>query len=235
MLFRSEHLKLYVQWVNLQFEVFDKSSGSLIHGPIYGNTLWTGFGGACETSDNGDIVAEYDKVAKVWVMSQHAYGSSGGAPYYLCVAVSTSSDATGTWNLYAFTLPNNFPDYPKLAVWPDAYYISINEQNPTTFANLGGLVCALDRLDMLAGATALPAQCFQMPVTYQSLLPSDLDGTILPPIGSPNYFLDLGSNSLNLWQFHVDWQTPANTTFNGPTVVPVSTFQIGRASCRERV
>jgi len=214
----------YVQWVNLQFEVFEKSSGSLIYGPIYGNTLWAGFGGPCETSDDGDIVAEYDKIANVWVMSQHAYGSSGDAPFYLCVAVSTSSDATGTWNLYAFTLPSNFPDYPKLAVWPDAYYISINEQNPTTFANLGGLVCALDRQDMLAGATALPAQCFVMPITYQSLLPSDLDGTILPPIGSPNYFLNMGSNSLNLWRFHVDWQTPANTTFTGPTVVPVSTF-----------
>lgn len=214
----------YLQWVNLQFEVFDKTTGALLYGPFYGNTLWTGFGGPCETSDDGDIVAEYDKIANVWVMSQHAYGSSGTAPFYLCVAVSNSSDASGTWNLYAFTLPSNFPDYPKLAVWPDAYYVSINEQNPVTFANLGGLICALDRQNMLAGAATNPAQCFEMSFAYQSLLPSDLDGSILPPAGSPNYVLDLGTNSLNLWQFHVDWQTPANTTFTGPVAIPVATF-----------
>jgi hypothetical protein len=214
----------YVQWVNLSFEVFDKPSGNRVLGPLYGNTLWTGFGGPCETSEDGDIIAEYDKIAGVWVMSQHAYGVSGGAPFYLCVAVSKTSDATGAWNLYAFTLPSNFPDYPKLAVWPDAYYVSINEQNPTTFANLGALVCALDRQSMIGGKPASPIQCFQLPTTYQSLLPSDLDGLILPPAGSPNYFLNLGSNSLNLWQFHVDWKVPTNSTFTGPTVVPVTIF-----------
>ncbi len=214
----------YVQWVNLSLEVFDKATGSLILGPIYGNTLWTGFGGPCETSDNGDIVAEYDRIANVWVMSQHAYGASGAAPFYLCVAVSQTSDATGSWNLYAFTLPPNFPDYPKLAVWPDAYYVSVNEQNPVTFANLGGLACALDRKSMIAGTTASPAQCFELSITYQSLLPSDLDGSIAPPVGSPNYFINLGANSLNLWNFHVDWTTPSNTTFTGPTVLPVSLF-----------
>ena len=212
----------YVQWVNVSFEVFDKSSGSLLLGPVYGNTLWSGFGGPCEMDEDGDIIAEYDKIAGRWVMSQHAFGS--GAPYYLCVAVSKTSDATGAWNLYSFLLPSNFPDYPKLAVWPDAYYVSINEQNPNTFANLGALVCALDRVSMVAGTAASPAQCIQMPINYQSLLPSDLDGTILPPAGSPNYFLNLGSNSLNLWQFHVDWQTPANTTFTGPTLIPVTVF-----------
>ena len=214
----------YVQWVNVSFEVFDKSSGNRLLGPLYGNTLWTGFGGPCETSEDGDIIAEYDKVAGVWVMSQHAYGASGGAPFYLCVAVSKTSDATGAWNLYAFTLPPNFPDYPKLAVWPDAYYVSINEQNPLTFANLGALVCALDRQSMIGGNPASPIQCFQLSTTYQSLLPSDLDGSILPPAGSPNYFLNLGSNSLNLWQFHVDWKIPTNSTFTGPTVVPVTIF-----------
>lgn len=213
----------YVQWVNLSFSVFDKSSGALLYGPAAGNTLWTGFGGPCETSNDGDIVVDYDKIANVWVMSQHAYANSG-APFYLCIAVSTSSDATGTWNRYAVSLPNYFPDYPKLAVWPDAYYVSINEQNPITFGNLGALVCALDRQSMLLGVTPSPSQCFQLPVAYQSLLPSDLDGATLPPSGAPNYFLNLGSNSLNLWKFHVDWKTPANTTFTGPIAIPVSVF-----------
>jgi hypothetical protein len=56
------------------------------------------------------------------------------------------------------------------------------------------------------------------------LLPSDLDGTTLPPAGSPNFFLNFGTNSLNLWKFHVDWANSANTTLAGPTNIPVATF-----------
>jgi len=37
----------YVQWVNVSFKVFDKTNGNLLLGPIYGTTLWTGFGGPC--------------------------------------------------------------------------------------------------------------------------------------------------------------------------------------------
>jgi hypothetical protein len=212
----------YVQWVNTSYGVFDKTSGSLIAGPFYGNTLWKGFGGPCENDEDGDILAQYDKLANVWVMSQHAY-SSGSGPFYFCVAVSRTSDATGSWNLYSFLLGNNFPDYPKLAVWPDGYYLSINQQSALTFQNIGALICALDRSSMIAGTTANPMQCFTLS-TDESLLPSDLDGTVLPPAGSPNYFVNLAANSLNLWKFHVDWTTPANTSLSGPTAIPVSSF-----------
>lgn len=223
----------YVQWVNISYSIFSKSSGTRLLGPIYANTLWTGFGGPCETNDDGDPMVEYDKIANVWVMAQHAYSSSSG-PFYYCVAVSKTSDATGAWNLYSFTLPTEFPDYPKLGVWPDAYYVSINEQDPLTFKNLGGMACALDRASMIAGTTARAMQCFSPASTYESLLPSDLDGSILPPAGSPNYFLNVGSNSLNMWKFHVDWNTPANSTFQGPTAIAVTAFKEacgGSSSC----
>jgi Abnormal spindle-like microcephaly-assoc'd, ASPM-SPD-2-Hydin len=214
----------YVQSVNVSYKIFDKVTGNLLLGPVLANTLWTGFGGPCETSDDGDPIVEYDKMANVWVMAQHAYAANG-APFYYCVAVSKTSDATGAWNLYAFLLPSLFPDYPKLGVWPDAYYVSINEQDPSSFKNLGALVCALDRSSMIAGTTASPMQCFNPPSNFESLLPSDLDGSILPPTGSPNYFMNMGVNSLNMWQFHVDWTTPANSTFTGPTTIPVSLFK----------
>ena len=42
-------LTQYVQWVNSSFAVFDKSNGAIIAGPTPGNTLFTGFGGPCET------------------------------------------------------------------------------------------------------------------------------------------------------------------------------------------
>ncbi len=210
----------YFQWVNTDFEVFNKTSGASIYGPFDASTLWSGFP-PCNSTDEDDVVVEYDKMANVWVLEQHVAPGSGSN--YQCIAVSTSSDATGTYNRYVFNLPSNFPDYPKISVWPDAYYLTINEQDPTSFAALGAYVCALDRSSMLAGKAAT-AQCFQLSSLYNSLLPADLDGSILPPTGAPNYLMNLGNNSLNLWQFHVDWQNPANTTLKGPTNLPVSSF-----------
>ena len=215
-------LTQFFQWVNVDFQIFDKNTGASIFGPADAATLWTGFS-PCNTTDDSDVVVEYDKVANVWVLEQHVAGAGGSN--FQCIAVSTSSDATGTYNRYAFALPSNFPDYPKISVWPDAYYLTMNEQAPGTFAPLGAYVCALDRSSMLAGNPAT-SQCFQLNSTFTSLLPADLDGSIQPPAGAPNYLMNLGGNnaSLNLWQFHVDWNNPANTTLTGPTNLPVASF-----------
>lgn len=133
----------FVEWVNVSFSVFDKGTGNLIKGPVLGNTLWQGFGGECETTNSGDPIAQYDKAAGRWVMTQRA--SPSGGPYYQCVAVSTTSDATGAFNRYAFSLPNDFPDYPKIGVWSDAYYLSIDMETLNPFSHIGPYLCALDR------------------------------------------------------------------------------------------
>jgi hypothetical protein len=51
----------FVQWVNVEYNVYDKKSGALILGPIQGNSFWSGFGGSCETRNDGDIIIQYDK------------------------------------------------------------------------------------------------------------------------------------------------------------------------------
>ena len=211
----------YVQWVNESFAVFDKATGAIASGfPKAGNALWAGFGGGCQTNNDGDPIVQYDKAANRWILTQF-YVST--LPYLQCVAVSTTSDATGTYNRYAFSYGNTqFPDYPKLGVWPDAYYISFNIfNNGTSFA--GSKVCAYDRTAMLAGGAATQV-CFQLSTSFGGLLPSDLDGTTAPPVGSPNFFLNFGTNSLNLWKLHVDFTTPANSTLTGPTNFAVAAF-----------
>ena len=208
----------YVQWVNTSFAVFDKTTGAIVYGPAAGNTLWTGFGGGCETNNDGDPIVQYDKAANRWVMTQFSVSTT---PYLQCVAVSTTSDATGTYNRYAFDYASTqFPDYPKLGVWPDAYYITFNM---FTSNFIGPKVCAYDRARMLAGAAA-SQQCFQLSNSYGSLLPGDLDGTTPPPAGSPNPVLSFGTNSLNLWRFHVDWANSANSSLSGPVNLPVASF-----------
>jgi len=210
----------YVQIVNLDLAVFDKQSGAVVYGPVPINTLFSGFGGACEASNNGDPIAEYDKMANRWVITQFAIDF--GPPFLQCVAVSTSPDATGTYNRYAFAF-DNFNDYPKLGVWPDGYYMSFNMFQSGFGGFIGPRACALDRKRMLAGQSAT-MQCFQLSSSQGTLLPSDQDGPSVPPVGSPNYFLSFGTNSLQEWKFHADFSNPSNTTFTGPTVIPVAAF-----------
>src|SRR5579859_1357309 len=61
----------YVQWVNTDFAVFDKTTGAIASGfPKPGNSIWSGFGSGCETNNDGDPIAQYDKAANRWVMTQ---------------------------------------------------------------------------------------------------------------------------------------------------------------------
>jgi hypothetical protein len=162
----------YVQWVNVSFAVFDKATGTKLYGPAGGNTLWTGFGGPCESRNDGDPIVQYDQLANRWVMTQFALVSGN---YLQCVAVSQTSDALGAWYRYAFSY-ESFPDYPKLSVWPDAYYITFNMFGASGASFTGGRVCAYDRAKMLSG---LPAtQICRHENTQGSFLASDLEGTV---------------------------------------------------------
>ncbi|HEY6963374.1 MAG TPA: hypothetical protein VI408_15930 [Gaiellaceae bacterium] len=206
-----------VEIVNSAFAVFNKSGG-VVYGPVQTNTLWSGFGGGCQSNNDGDATVAYDRLSDRWIISQFSVSTT---PYLQCVAVSTGSDPTGSYYRYAFQYAD-FPDYPKLGVWPDAYYTTFNMfKNGTTFA--GPQVCAYDRAKMLQGQAATQ-QCFQLGTAYGGLLPSDVDGPTPPPAGSPNYILGFGTNVLQLWKFHVDWTTSANSTLTGPTNIPVASF-----------
>jgi hypothetical protein len=209
----------YVQIVNSSFGVFDKTTGALLMPVADTNTVWAGFGGGCDTNNDGDGVVKYDRIANRWVISQLSVSTT---PFTECIAVSKTSDATGAYNRYAFTYGTDFDDYPKFGVWPDAYYVTYNIfANGSSFS--GARLCALNRAKMLAGNRA-KQQCFQLSTAFGGVLPADLDGANPPPAGSPNYMVNFGANTLNLWKFHVDWATPANTTLTGPTSIAVPAF-----------
>jgi hypothetical protein len=169
--------------------VFNKNGGALVMGPVPGNTLFAGFGGACQTQNDGDPIVMYDKAAGRWVLSQF----TSTAPFLECVAVSTTSDATGTYNRYAFAMGPNFADYPHLGVWPDGYYFSFNVfQPPEPFLLLGGRACGFQRSAMLTGGPATQI-CFDSSETF-GMVPSDWNGATAPPAGSPNHFVQFGAN-----------------------------------------
>ena len=95
-----------VEWVNVAYEIFNKTTGSVEVGPIQGNLLWQSLGGACFQNNDGDIIVQWDRTAHRWLLAQNVFN---GPPYYACVAVSTSNDATGSYYLYAFPLEPGFP------------------------------------------------------------------------------------------------------------------------------
>jgi len=210
-----------VETVNTDLAVFNKTTGTIVFGPVAINTLWAGFGGGCQVDNDGDPIVTYDRLADRWIISQFQVTST---PFQQCVAVSKTADPTGAYFRYAFNY-SGFPDYPKMGVWPDAYYVSYNMFNNAGTSFLGSQVCAFDRARMLTGAAATQ-QCFSTSTSFGGLLPADLDGTLLPPTGAPNPVMALGATSTSLayWKFHVDWTTPANSTFTGPTSLTVPAY-----------
>jgi hypothetical protein len=218
---------------NTRFAVYSKT-GTLLAGPSSINTLWSRFGGPCQNENAGDPIVLYDRQADRWLLTQF---TAAGPTYFNCVAISQTADPTGAYFRYAFSTGTNFPDYPKYGHWPDAYYISTREFAGVNFAGVGAY--ALNRAQMIAGNPAPQVISFlatpgATPFRLgDGLLPSDLDGSTLPPVGTPNFYIgsrDNGgpygapSDALNIWKFHVDFAVPANSTFTGPTVVPVAAF-----------
>jgi N-acetylneuraminic acid mutarotase len=207
-------LTQYVQIVNEGFQVFNKTTGASEFGPVAISSLWQGFGGLCENNGFGDPVVVYDQLAQRWVITQFA-GNYPATPITdQCIAVSTSSDATGSYNRYGFHMTDDFYDYPKFGVWPDAYYASANIFNASGTAFLGPQAFAFDRAAMLAGTPATFIAAPRGSSTDDAFMPADLDGLTPPPAGAPNPYQSVGTNATwPMHRFHVDFANPANSTW----------------------
>lgn len=62
------------QIVNTRVAIFTKkgkrfsSTGKILYGPVVTNAVFAGFGGQCETRNNGDAVVRYDQLAGRWLI-----------------------------------------------------------------------------------------------------------------------------------------------------------------------
>jgi len=203
--------------------IFNKAGVKLL-GPVNTNTFFANFaaGTNCQNTNDGDGVVRYDRLADRWVISQFSV-NGGNGPFFQCIAVSTSPDPTGSYTRYQFSF-NAFNDYPKMGLWPDAYYFTYNLFPNNVFG--GARACAVDRVKMIAGNLNATQQCFDTGTNFAALLASDLDGPTPPPAGEPNLMLALNTTALDFFKFHVDFTTPTNSTFSGanPTAIPVAAF-----------
>lgn len=209
----------YVQVVNMNVAIYNKSGTLLGSWPT--NTLWTGFGGPCETRNDGMAVVLFDDMANRWLITQYAIDTAG----VQCVAVSVTPDPEGSYYQYAFPMPQ-FPDYPKFGIWPDGYYFGTNSGYVNNY-----YAHVLDRNSMLAG-NAATMQSFGGNANF--LMPADADGATSPPANSPGYFYTFykngyadhppGPDRLAIYEFDVDWAVPANSTFTLATELPITAF-----------
>lgn len=225
----------YIQNVNSSIKIFDKSGNALngVNGTTY-NSFFSpmGSGTPCGNGQNqGDGFVFYDHLADRWVISDFAFPDNGNTNYQ-CIGVSKTNDpVSGGWWLYALQVDPTHPtwigDYPKFGLWPDAYYLSVNLFDANSDFQ-GVRVYALPRAAMLngtgapttVGAVSFPVSPANLGDAY-SLVPATFRTGSSPPAGTPEYFMAINSstsagtveNKVFVWQFHVDFATPANSTF----------------------
>ncbi|MFZ0417349.1 MAG: choice-of-anchor D domain-containing protein [Candidatus Sulfotelmatobacter sp.] len=239
--------KQFMQYVNLSYQAFDKVTFVPVWStPQPVSTPFTKNGVTICEAISGDGMIIFDRLASRWVIAGHT-GTENN--YQYCVAISNTDDLSSpslAW--YTYDIPLNpylgtnaegnvyFPDWPKIATWPDAYYVTIdlNDINQN-YREVGIVACALDRTNMLINGTPNPPQCFNVnsPLSNgiylgHSLIPADVDGTTAPPVGRDEYMVSIEnpvinntattSSTFNLWDFHVNWSNPALTTFTQSAV-----------------
>jgi hypothetical protein len=221
----------YFQVINQVLRIFDKSGG-LVLGPLPTFSVWSGFGGPCESANVGTALVRYDTAAGRWFLTQSGFEPSD-ATTHQCIAVSTSADPTGTYNRYDFAIdPSSIATSGRIGIWPEAYYLTVNQFKGLADAGFG--YYAFDRAAILAGAAAT-YQYADPGATHPDTLwalPSDLDGATAPPSGAANVAIALGADFLDgspndlihLWRFHADFADPGNTTFEGPVDVAIAPF-----------
>jgi hypothetical protein len=229
----------YVELVNQHYQVFSKAGVSLA-GPVESAQMWSAFSSSssaaklCTTNPGGDGIVLYDRAADRWLFSELAFtsgvfGPSG--PFVECFAVSQTGDPTGAYFVYAFLMSSSeLPDYPKIGIWGNSYYLSANMFTSVLASSSNPEVWAFDRTAMINHTSPVQDVTFagSVPSTYNTILPADVDGPTPPPAGSPEIFagLDFATNTtMGLWQFSpVDWTNPGAATFTGPTNIAVAAY-----------
>lgn len=222
----------YVQMINNVTSIYDKN-GNTVTAPFNSSAFWAGFsdgvGGDFSDTNDGDPIVLWDETAGTngrWLVSQFAVPHSDGN-YYMLVAISQTDDPTGSYYRYAFQYPH-FNDYPKIGIWPDAYYCGQNAFDETNGnASLGIYVSAWERDEMIAGNPAARMVNIEDASEF-AVFPADAD--VLPPLGTPGIFINdmvatyTGNDEVYIYEFNVDWVTTSNSTFGRTQTITVSPY-----------
>jgi hypothetical protein len=217
----------FVETANALYQVWSLNRATQVATPLLPspptiNTLWSGFGGPCETQNSGDPIVLFDKTAKRWLISVLSVIRANGF-YYECVAVSTGADATGTYARYAFAVPDGlFGDYPHYGVWPPAaYYMMAHDFNGSQTQFVNALFAAMDRTKMLAANPTATWLVIQDP-DEAGHMPADLDGFALPPSLAPGIFVSLHRDGMYIYRMKVSFAGSGSASRTLQAIVPLA-------------
>ena len=209
----------YLQMINMSFAIYDKE-GNLLYGPAGNLSIWQNAPYPWSEYSRGDPIALYDEEADRWLISELSYVSHPDGPYYEKIAISETSDPTGSWYLYGFQY-SYFCDFPKLGVWHDGYYMTTNnnywdEEEELHFHAVG--VSVFERDSMLIGSPQARRIFFDLYPNQEpwSVLPADFDGE-QPAPDVPAYlaYYKEGMNDrIVIFEVETDWENPANSTLS---------------------
>lgn len=218
----------YVQSVNRgggsSIKIWDKDGKVVLDEFASSQKMWSQVG----FSSIGDPIVQYDHAAERWLfLEMQGFGNNE-----LLIAISNTSDPTGGWKGYRFQT-FGFPDYPKLYVWNNAYFITVNE----IAGNNRAVGYALERDAMIAGKDKFGVWRFEMPkfaaLTYQPATGTDWEGGIAPPANSPGYIFrmyddawgGIDADHLQVWQVKLNWTDTIQNQLVGPQKVYVAPFE----------
>ncbi|MEO5674336.1 MAG: T9SS type A sorting domain-containing protein [Chitinophagales bacterium] len=206
-----------MQMINLTYiRIWDKAGNILV--PQVTVESVTGM------NDIGDPNSLYDPIADRFVFTVIPTGSNK-----LVIAASQTNDPAGAYYVYSFPTSNGFPDYPKIGMWGNAYFITTNSNSPTVFA--------LNRDSILSGAALPSAQKFttiNFPSFYiQDVAPVTFTGSELPEAAGDAIMIrphddawenDADSDYLEIYKTHVDWDNIANSVMSGPFILNTAPY-----------
>lgn len=210
----------FVLMTNGRWTVYDKEGNiepgfpKLISDPLGGGA----------SGNSADPIVLYDREADRWVITKFDLPAVGNS---FRIAVSTTGDPTGEYNVYLFQAGSN-NDYLKWSIYGNSYMSSGNF-TPT------GRVYAFDREAIIAGDPDAAFVGFTLPgyvrgTLFQSPLGAHSEGAGVAS-GKPTiiWYQDdawpgVAEDGVNLWELDIDWSDPESATVSQPISIPMAAF-----------
>ncbi len=206
----------YVNAWNSEFAIWDKQGNNIIPASSLAS-----IGGTFTNETDGDPIVFYDESADRFILMQFSADFGSSTPPALLFAVAQGPDPVNSgWYTYRFNL-EALPDYPKISLWRDGYYITTNKDALEPQGK--EIVYVLERDKMLQGSDDVRILGFPLPGIrnngFYSPAGFSVVGKDLPPPGNaPIIYLQddqwagVNQDHLKIWNINVDWANPGAST-----------------------
>lgn len=219
----------YVQVADGLLAVYRKADGALLLGPVLANAMFFDAppgraADACGSRGTGAAAVHFDQLAKRWIVAHRA---TAHGLHYQCLAVSDNADATGSYHRYATQMQSLYFDDPQFAVWPNAYYFSVNLFDSPNGTYRGPRICGIERQALLRGANAV-MRCRDLGAGHAPVVPASLEGYATVPQGAaPALFVALEMDAAGRGQRLLLWRFAFGADrLDDPLALPVAPFTV---------